>query len=218
LGVCNLQRSLSSALSANNLSRSFHFGSLNPAWVVKRTLFGLSDITDQDRKDKLTQAHKDAVIIADKALTKMNNPSGKSDATLKYWFGDKFTDTTSKDKIKKVFKNFVGDNTDGTGSETNGDTTVYKDDYWTPKDGFGGVADGKTSFCNLKGKNGKTPAAYFKRTKGGSAMHFCEKVFDQNRANLDTLKANDCDKIGGQVSTKKWTKNFLGANVLHEFM
>jgi hypothetical protein len=158
------------------------------------------------------------VIIADKALTKMDDPSGKYDGVLKYWFGDKHTMKESKDKIRAVFKGFVGDNTDGTGSDTNGKTTVYKDDYWIPKDGFGGVGDGKTSFCNLKGKNGKTPSAYFKRTRGGAGMHFCDKVFDQNRANLDTLKANNCEKIGDQVSTKKWTKNFLGANVVHEFM
>jgi hypothetical protein len=181
---------------------------------VKRTLFNLDDIADQERKDKLTQAHKDAVTIAAKALEKMDDDRYKS--ALQYWFGDEHTNDDSKGKIKGVFKNFVGDNTDGTGSETNGKTTIYTDDYWVPKKGELGIGDGTTPFCSLKGKNDKTGAAYFKRHKDGAAMHYCDKVFD--RANLDTLKADNCKLIGDQVSTKVWTKNFLGANVLHEFM
>ncbi|KAL1608054.1 hypothetical protein SLS60_002993 [Paraconiothyrium brasiliense] len=193
---------------------SFQFSSINSAWAAKRTLYNLDDISDQDRKDKLTQGHKDAVTIADKALEKMDDDKYKP--TLEYWFGKEHTNDDSVKKIKGVFKNFVGDNTDGTGSETNGHTTIYKDDYWIPTDKEIKDADGKTPFCSLKNKDGKTGAAYFKRFKDGAAIHFCDKVFD--RANLDTLKADNCAKIGDQVSTKKWTKNFIGANVLHEFM
>ncbi|KAH3967218.1 hypothetical protein HBI81_192430 [Parastagonospora nodorum] len=115
-----------------------------------------------------------------------------------------------------VFKDFVGDNTGGTGSDTNGKTTIYKADYWIPTSKEIDVGDGKTSFCNLKSKRGKTGTACFKTFKDGAVMNFCDKVFE--RSNLDTLKANECAKIGDQVSTKRWAKNFIGANVLHEFM
>jgi hypothetical protein len=182
---------------------------------VKRTLYNLDDISDQDRKDKLTQGHKDAVTIAAKVLEKMDDD--KYSGTLQYWFGDKHTNDDSKGKIKGVFTNFVGDNTDGTGSEINGRTTVYKDDYWVPAKGdLGGVGDGTTGFCGLKNSAGKTAAAYYKRFNGGAGMHYCDKVYD--RSNLDTLKADNCALLGDQVSTKKWTKNFIGANVLHETM
>lgn len=201
--------------STNKRFRSFQFSSPNAAWVVKRTLYNLDDIADQERKGKLTQGHKDAVTIAAKALEKMGD--AKYEPTIEYWFGKEHINDASVGKIKQVFINFVGDNTDGTGSETNGKTTIYKDDYFLPTaEQTKGVGDGKTPFCSLKTKDGKTGAAYFKRNNKGAAMHFCDKVFE--RADLKTLTADNCALIGDQVSTERWTKNFIGANVLHEFM
>jgi hypothetical protein len=183
--------------------------------VVKRTLYDLHDISDQGRKDKLTQGHKDAVTVAAKTLEKMGDAKYKP--TIEFWFGKEHINAESVGKIKQVFQNFVGDNQDGTGSETNGKTTIYNDDYFVPTEKqFPKLGDGKTPFCSLKTADGKTGAAYFKRNNNGAAMHFCDKVFE--RANLETLKADNCAKIGDQVSTEKWTKNFIGANVLHEFM
>jgi hypothetical protein len=182
---------------------------------VKRDLFNLDDFSDQDRKNKLTQGHKDAVTIAAKALEKMDEE--KYSGTLQYWFGDKHTNDESKEMIRGVFKNFLGKNTDGTGSDINRHTIVYKGDYWVPPKGaLGGVGDGTTRFCSLKNSAGKTATAYFKRENGEPGMHYCDKVFD--RSNLETLKAGECKLLGDQVSTKKWGKNFIGANVLHETM
>jgi hypothetical protein len=195
--------------------RGFHLSSINPAWAVKRTLYNLDNISDQDRKDKLTQGHKDAVTIAAKVPEKMDDD--KNSGTLQYWFGDKHINDGSKGKIGGVLIKTVGDKPEGTASNINGRTTVYNDNYWLPAKGdLGGVRDGTTGFCGLKNSDGKTAAAYYKRFNGGASIQYCDKVYD--RLNLDTLKADNCALLGDLVSTKKWTKNFIGANVLHETM
>ncbi|KAF2853096.1 hypothetical protein T440DRAFT_505976 [Plenodomus tracheiphilus IPT5] len=187
----------------------------NPAWLVKRELYDLNDITDTGRKDKLTQGLKDAVTIAAKALEKMNDDTHKP--KLEYWFGDQHSNDEARTKVQGVLKNFVGDNTDGTGAPTVGKVTVYNGDYWKPTaKEIPGVGDGTTGFCSLE-KDGKTGAAYFKRDDNKKpAMHYCDKVFD--RTDLATLTADGCSKLGEHISTAVWTKNFIGANVLHEFM
>ncbi|KAF2830912.1 hypothetical protein CC86DRAFT_283814 [Ophiobolus disseminans] len=134
-------------------------------------------------------------------------------ASLEFWFGSEHNNDASFAKIRGVFDNFVGQNTDGTGSDRLGQTTVRNEDYWVPSTDEGG--DGTTMFCSIV-KDGKTAAAYFKTFESKAAMHFCDKVFD--RGNLEALTANNCANVGDQISTKKWTKNFIGANVLHEFM
>lgn len=188
---------------------------MNPSWLVKRKLYNLDDISDQDHKDKLIQGLKDAVTVAAKALEKMNDDKYK--ARLDYWFGDKNSNADARLKIQGVLKNLVGINTDGTGSEANGRVFVKTNDYWIPKKGsLGGVGDGKTSFCNLS-VGGKTGTAYLKTDdKKRPAMHFCDKVW--SRDNLAALLANKCSKLGDKVSTLLWSKNFIGANILHEYM
>jgi hypothetical protein len=58
--------------------------------------------------------------------------------------------------VRQVFKNFLGDNKDGTGADVLGTVSVFQDDYWVPKQGqLGGVGDGKAPFYSLQ-KDGKT--------------------------------------------------------------
>lgn len=183
---------------------------------MKRALYNLDDISDQDHKDKLTQGLKDAVTIAAKALEKMDDDKHKP--KLEFWFGDQHSDDNGRETVRQVYKNFVGDNTDGTGSDTNGNVFVFTDDYWKPTDAqIPGVgADGTKPYCTLE-KDGKTGTAYFKRTDDKKpAMHFCDKVWD--RTDLATLTADSCSLLGDHISTAAWTKNFIGANVLHEYM
>lgn len=193
----------------------FHLTSVNPAWAVKRALYDLTNVSDQGQKDKLTQGLKDAVTIAAKVLEKMDDDAHSP--KLAYWFGDKKSGAGDKEVIRQVFKNFVGDNPDGTGSAPNGLVLVFSDDYWKPTDAeLPGVGDGNTAYCSLA-KDGKTGTAYYKRTSDRKpGMHYCDKVFE--RANLETLTADSCSKLGDHISTAVWTKNFIGANVLHEFM
>ncbi|CAI6277877.1 unnamed protein product [Periconia digitata] len=193
----------------------FHSTSANPALVTKRKLYNLDQISDQDQKDKLTQGLKDAVTIAAKVLEKMDDSAHES--KWEYWFGPK-SDSESREKIRNVFKNFVGDNKDGTGADINGDVLVFPDDYWTPskKEIGDGNTDGNTPFCSID-INGKTGTAYYKPTQDKKpGMHYCDKVWD--RKNLKTLLEDNCKALGNHISTVLWTKQFIGANVLHEFM
>jgi hypothetical protein len=81
---------------------------------------------------------------------------------------------------------------------------------------LGGVSDRKTLFCSLE-KDGKKGAAYYRRTDNRKpGMHFCDTVY--KRGNLEALTSNKCAKLADHISTATWTKNFIGANVLHEFM
>ena len=134
---------------------------------------------------------------------------------LEYWFGEK-SGADEKEIIRQVYMNFVGDNSDGTGSATNGLVLVFSDDYWKPTNTEIDIGDGNTPFCSLE-KDGKTGAAYYRRTSDKKpGMHYCDKVFE--RSDLATLTADGCSKLGEHISTSVWTKNFIGANVLHEFM
>lgn len=183
---------------------------------MKRALYNLDDISDQGHKDMLTQGLKDAVTVAAKTLEKMDDDKYKP--KLEYWFGDQNSDDNAREIIRQVYKNFVGENTDGTGSDLNGNVLVYETDYWKPTDAqIPGVgADGTKPYCSLE-KDGKTGTAYFKRDDNKKpAMHYCDKVWD--REDLKALTAESCSKLGSVISTKSWTKNFVGANVLHEFM
>jgi hypothetical protein len=183
--------------------------------VVKRALYNLDNISDQSQKDKLTQGLKDAVTITAKVLEKMDDDAHKD--KLAYWFGDKKSGDGDREIIRQVLTNFVGDNPDGTGSDKNGQVLVFSDDYWKPTDReIPGVGDGNTPYCSLE-KDGKKGAAYYKRTADKKpGMHYCDKVYD--RANLETLTNDDCAKLGDHISTAAWTKNFIGGNILHEFM
>ncbi|KAF1969852.1 hypothetical protein BU23DRAFT_429318, partial [Bimuria novae-zelandiae CBS 107.79] len=121
--------------------------------------------------------------------------------------------------IRQVYKNFVDANPDGTGADVNGNIIVSSTDYWKPTpEQSDGVGDGNTPFCSLS-KDGKTGTAYYKKNPDNAnkpSMHFCDKVWD--RSDLAGLTADNCAALGDHVSTVAWTKNFIGANVLHEFM
>lgn len=184
---------------------------------MKRTLYNIDDISEQDRKDKLTQGLKDAVTIVAKVLEKMDDE--KYADRLEFWFGDQHSDDNAKEIIRQVYKNFVEPNPDGTGADVNGNIFVSGTDYWKPTaDQSGGVGDGNTPFCSLS-KDGKTGTAYYKKNPDNGnkpSMHFCDKVWD--RSDLAGLTADSCAALGDHVSTVAWAKNFIGANVVHEFM
>jgi hypothetical protein len=195
--------------------RGLQLASPNSSWAVKRALYNLDGVPDQDHRAKLTQGLKDAVIIAAKTLEKMDEP--RHTAKLNFWFGNEHSGANGRELVRQVYKNFVGDNTDGTGADNNGKVIVDATDYWIPKQGQMQDADGKTPFCALKTPDGKTASAYYKTRAGKTpGMHFCNKVW--SREDLASLTADRCSKLGDQVSTAIWTKNFIGANVLHEFM
>jgi hypothetical protein len=186
------------------------------AGLAKRKLYDLSDIPEQDRKDKLTQGLKDAVTIVGAVLGKDGQDgmdSSKHEDKLERWFGDKNSDTAARDKIRNVFKNFYGDNKDGTGADVLGNVHVLKDDYWIPKPPIG---DDKTPFCKLE-KEGKSGTAYTKPFNKIPSMHFCPKVYDLEKK-LEDLVKDDCASLGSVMNTDRMGKPFPGFAVLHEFM
>jgi hypothetical protein len=161
----------------------------------------------------LTQGLKDAIKIVATTMKVMSEERHRS--KLDFYFGDQHNEDDDLENIKKVFEKFVGDDGGETGSEDTGKVIVYSEDYWKPtkKEIKGG--DGNTPFCSL-GQDGKTGTAYFKEKDNDPAMHFCPKVF--SRADLSAMMADGCSALGDRVSTTAWTKNFVGVNVLHEFM
>lgn len=179
-------------------------------------MFDVSDIPEKDRKDKLTQGLKDAVTIVGAALGKNGQDgmdSEKHKDKLERWFGDKNSDEKARDKIRKVYENFYGENKDGTGADVLGKVRVLKDDYWSPKAPIG---NGKTPFCQVE-KNGKSGTAYTKPYKKIPSMHFCDKVFDRKNQLSDLIK-DKCASLGSVMDTDRMGKSFPGFAVLHEFM
>jgi hypothetical protein len=140
-------------------------------------------------------------------MDKMDDDKHKD--KLEFWFGKEHSDDDARKAIKSVFEKFAGDDGDEDGLDDTGKVKVYAEDYYKIK--------GNES-CSIKTKGGKTGTAYYK-TKGllkKPGMHFCDKVFE--RADLSTLKSDGCKALGDRVSTTAWTKNFVGANVLYEYM
>ena len=184
--------------------------------MIKRALYNIDDISDQGHKDKLNQGLRDAVTVAAKLLEKMDDP--KHTDKLAGWFGPENSDANARATIKNVFTNFVGGNTDGTGADVLGNVHVYQDDYFKPTDKqIPGVGDGNTPFCTLMNKEGKTGTAYYKlRPDKTPGMHFCDKVWP--RGDFAALTVDNCKNLGTVMDTDLMTKQFIGANVLHEFM
>lgn len=184
--------------------------------IVRRGLFYLSQVTEQDRKDLLTQGLKDAVTIAGAVIGK-NGQAGmdshKHKEKLENWFGDKNSDGAAKAKIRKVYENFYGDNADGTGADTLSKVQVRNDDYWNPPAPSG---DGNTPFCAIE-QDGKSGTAYTKPLNGVPSMHFCDKAY-QSTKKLSDLTANNCSSLGSVMNTARMGKPFLGFAVLREYM
>jgi hypothetical protein len=171
--------------------------------LVKRTLFDVTDIKDKNHQKFLQDAQKEAVDIAGIALKHMNEDKYKD--ILGRWFG---TESNIKDDVTGVLTNFVGDNKNSEGSSVLGDVKVLTQDYWVdPKTG--------EKFCDRK-SNGKTGTAYFKNKDGKPAMHYCDKFYER-KSKADYL-ANNCASISNHIDTSTTTRQYRGANVLHEFM
>lgn len=196
-------------------SRPLTLRSPDPSYLIKRRLYNLDDVADQSQKDKLTQGLKDAVTVASRTLSLMDDDAHRD--KLEGWFGAENSDDNARELIRQVFKNFVGDTGDETGADVNGNVLVSDTDYWIPTpEQIGGPADGTTPFCDLETSDGKKGTAYYKTRNKKPGMHFCDKVWD--REDLAGLTADGCSGLGNLMNTPRMTKNFIGANVLHEFM
>jgi hypothetical protein len=168
--------------------------------VMKRALYDVSNIKDNNRKKFLQDAQKEAVDIAGIALKHMNDDPYKD--LIDHWFG---TAKNIKADIKGVLENFVADNKNSEGASVLGQVRVHNDDYWamTPK------------FCD-RTQNGRTGTAYFKPKDRKPGMHFCDQFY-QRKSKADYL-ANNCALISSHIDTDTTTRMYRGANVLHEFM
>lgn len=189
----------------------------NPASILKRALFVVSDL-ESAHQAQLTSGLTEAVKVVHKVLESMSKPAHA--AKFGTWFGTSGP-VDGIEKVRKVFENFAGKPTEVTGAAVLANVHVFKDDYWMPPAGKG--VDGKTLFCSITTPDGKTGAAYFSAKKMTSdatkitpGMHFCPKVF--LRKNLAALIADKCKHLGTTLDAELITKNFVGANILHEFM
>lgn len=180
----------------------------NPS-LDKRTLFNVEDIKSDDQKKFLQDAQKEAVDIAAVALSNFDNP--KYAGYLAAWFGPDREGSLPgevEDDVRGVLTNFVGANENGEGASILNGVTVWQDDF-LPLD---------PKFCD-RVKDGKTATAYYSRTRKGGlgpSMHYCDKFFDR-KSKADYL-ANNCAGIASHIDTDTTTRQYRGANVLHEFM
>jgi hypothetical protein len=181
---------------------------VNPS-LDKRTLFNVENIQSDEQKKYLQDAQKEAVDIAAVALEKFDDP--KYAGYLAAWFGpdrEGWPMGEVEDDVRGVLTNFVGGNANGEGSVVLGDVKVWQDDY-LPLD---------PKFCDQE-RDGKTPTAYYSRTRKGGlgpSMHYCDKFF--NRKSKADYLANNCGSIANPINTDTTTRQYRGANVLHEFM
>lgn len=144
---------------------------------------------------------------------KQGKDSKKDESKLKAWFGDANSDAAAREKFRKVYQNFHGDNKAGTGADVLGLVNVRSLDYWTPQVPIG---DGKTPFCKTV-KNGKSGAAYTKPYNKIPSMHYCDRVWERDQKQADLVK-DKCASLGSVMNTEKMGKTFVGFVVLHEFM
>ncbi|KAL1615562.1 hypothetical protein SLS54_008967 [Diplodia seriata] len=170
--------------------------------LEKRTLFNVDAISNEDQKKALKTAQKEAVEVAALVLDKMDDK--KYEDYLPAWFGD---DKGHRDKVRNVFKNFVGSNDNDEGAEVLGNVIVHDDDY--------NKADDGTPFCSVV-KDGKTGTAYYMKRDDKPGMHYCPKFF--TRKSKDDYIKDKCASISQHINTDTIGRAFQAANVLHEFM
>ncbi|KKY25675.1 hypothetical protein UCDDS831_g02018 [Diplodia seriata] len=175
--------------------------------IEKRKLFNVDQITDEDRKQQLTQGLKDAVEIAKVTLDKMGKDRHAD--KIQAWFGE---GDGYFEIVEQVFKNFVGENHDHEGADVLGDVIVHVDDYNN---------DLGAPFCSIVKPDpdrpeGKRGTAYYKKKDGKPGMHFCDKYYE--RQNAEAYLDNKCAGIPTKMDTDHIGRAFQGANVLHEFM
>jgi hypothetical protein len=184
---------------------------VNPS-LDKRTLFNVENIESDERKKYLKDAQKEAVDIAGVALKHFDDPKYASYLTA--WFGPDrpgWPMGEVEDDVRGVLTNFVGENINGEGSVVLSGVKVWQDDY---------LRQGQpVQYCDQVNKDGKSPTAYYSRTRKGGlgpSMHFCEKFF--NRKSKADYLADNCKSIANHIDTATTTRQYRGANVLHEFM
>ena len=175
----------------------------------KRTLFNVEHIESAERRKFLQDAQKEAVDIAVVALKNFDNPKYRGYLTA--WFGrdPKGHPGEVDDDVRGVLTNFVGDNANGEGSVVLSGVTVWQDDYLPVR----------PKWCDKIDKEGRSATAYYSPTRKGGlgpSMHYCDKFFD--RKNKADFLANNCASIANHIDTATTTRQYRGANVLHEFM
>jgi len=182
---------------------------VNPG-LEKRDLFNVENIKSDEQKKYLLDAQKEAVDIAGVALKNFDNPKYKD--YLAAWFGTDrpgWPEGEVEDDVRGVLTNFVGANVNGEGSSVLSGVKVWQDDYLRRDD---------PKYCAVV-KDGKTATAYYSRTRKGGlgpSMHYCDKFFDR-KSKADYLK-DDCKSVASHIDTDTTTRQYRGANVLHEFM
>lgn len=166
--------------------------------LSKRTPWNLDQALNSDIKAALTIGLKDAISIAATALHPTDGIDNKAnnDQYMTDYFGG--NDDNMYKKVRNVFQNLVGTNSDGTGAEVLGTVTVYSEDWIIPRPGKGpgGGGDGKKRRCEFV-LNGLTATAYTEKRTGMSTkwgMHFCPKWEARVAAGYShsRLMAHDC--------------------------
>ena len=166
--------------------------------LSKRTPWNLDQALKSDLKAALTDGFKDAISIAATVLHPTNGIDNKvnNDRYMTDYFGG--NNDTMYNKVRNVFQNLLGTNSDGTGSQVLSTVTVYSEDWIIPRPGTGpgGGGDGKKRYCELIVR-GLTATAYTATRTGKSTkwgMHFCRKWADRVAAGytLSRMMAHDC--------------------------
>ena len=129
--------------------------------LSKRTPWNLDQALKSDLKAALTDGFKDAISIAATVLHPTNGIDNKvnNDRYMTDYFGG--NNDTMYNKVRNVFQNLLGTNSDGTGSQVLSTVTVYSEDWIIPRPGTGpgGGGDGKKRYCELIVR-GLTATAY----------------------------------------------------------
>ena len=194
--------------------------------LSKRAPWNLDPALSADLQAAFTSGLRDAISIASTVLDSVNgiDNKAKNDQYMIAYFGTDDDETYSK--VKSIFGNLVGTNTDGTGSNVPATVTVYNEDWVIPGPGKGpgGGGDGNKRLCDFVGSNGNTLTAYT-ATRPGTAtkwgMHFCPKWNDRVTAgySLARLTANNCDALKDTdiMDTTLMNRQNYAFAILHEF-
>lgn len=160
---------LITALAASLVTRNPVFSAHHV--LSKRTPWNLDQALNSDIQAALTIGLKDAISIAATVLHPADgiDNKAKNDRYMINYFGPE--SDTMHNKIRNVFQNLVGTNSDGTGSKILGTVTVYSEDWIIPPPGQGpgGGGDGKKRYCEIV-LEGLTLTAYTGTRSGASTQ------------------------------------------------
>ena len=193
--------------------------------LSKRNPWNLDPALSSDLQAAFTTGLKDAISIAAAVLDPTNGIDNrdKNNQYMIAYFGQE--DETTYDKVRSVFQNLVGTNSDGTGSNIPATVTVYDEDWVIPGPGKGpgGGGDGTKRLCDLS-SNGLTLTAYTatRRDKGTKwGMHFCPKWTARVTAkySLSRITADSCAALQDTsvMDTTLMNRQNYAFGILHEF-